>query len=287
MKPIQIGALPFRNPTLTASGTFGMGDEMRDFLDYTKIGGITLKTVTRHPRKGNLPPRILELPCGLMNSIGLENDGFTKTMFDLKTDPSRFDYDTNVIFSFAGDTVEDYVSMAQELDEIDAVDMLELNLSCPNVHEGGITFDSNCRNVEAIVKGVAERTEKPFSVKLSPQSPFQENAGIAESWGASAVTISNTFRATAFDLKTRDFVFRNKAAGYSGPAVKPIALYNVYLIAQTVKIPVIASGGICSGEDAVEFLLAGATLVSVGTMNFVEPDIAEEIAEYIENYFKD
>lgn len=282
---ITIGNLKFRNPVITASGTFGMGDVYTDFIDYSKIGGITLKTVTRSPRKGNPPPRILETPAGLLNSIGLENEGFEKTFQDLKSKDTLKQYDTNVIFSIAGDTTDDYVSMAEAFSEIGGIAMLELNLSCPNVHEGGATFDSNCGNVKQIVTETAKRVKKPFSVKFSPMQDFVGNSRIAEECGADAVTISNTFLGMAIDIKTKGFYFKNKTAGYSGPAVKPIALANVYRAAQAVKLPIIASGGISSTQDAIEFMIAGASLVSIGTMNFVEPDIAVVIADGLEKYF--
>ena len=281
MPELKIGRLKFRNPVITASGTFGMGDLYADFLDYSKIGGVTLKTVTKSPRKGNPPPRILETTGGLLNSIGLENEGFKKVLQDLKKNDTLKDLDTKVIFSLTGNEPADFAEMASALAEIVGIAMFELNLSCPNVHEGGATFDSDKKVVKKVVAGVSralQSSKKPFTVKFSPAQDFVANSVIAEEAGAHAVTISNTFVGMAIDLKNKTFFFKNKTAGYSGPAVKPIALNNVYRAAKSVKIPVIASGGISSVNDAREFLFAGAKFVSVGTMNFVEPGIAETIA---------
>lgn len=274
----KIGTVTFKNPVLTASGTFGMGDCFEDFIDYSEIGGITLKTVTKNPRKGNPPPRILETPAGLLNSIGLENEGFEAVYQGLKKKDYLKEYPTHVVFSLAGDTVQDYIEMARAFSEIDGIALLELNLSCPNVHENGATFDSNCANVKTIITEVRKSIKKPFAAKFSPSQDFVGNSKIAEDCGADAVVISNTFLGLAISLKTKSFVFKNKMAGFSGPAVKPMALCNVYRTAQAVKLPIIASGGISSPEDAAEFIIAGASLVSIGTMNFVEPDISVTIA---------
>lgn len=282
MKNITIGNLQFRNPVITASGTFGMGDEFDDFIDFSKIGGITLKTVTKSPRSGNLPPRILETPCGLLNSIGLENMGFEYIYKSLKKHDTLLEFDTNIIFSIAGETIDDYIEMAKSFAEIDGVNMIELNLSCPNIHGGGSTFDSNPKNITAIVEGVAVAIDKPFTTKLSPNNDIVNNAKTAEAAGSTALTISNTFLGIAIDTKTGKPIFKNIVAGFSGPAVKPLALYNVYRVAQVVSVPIIASGGISCIDDAVEFLHVGATLLSIGTMNFIEPGIAVEIADKLE-----
>ena len=284
MKEFKIGSLKFRNPVITASGTFGMGDVFSDFIDYSKIGGITLKTVTRNPRKGNPPPRILETPSGLLNSIGLENEGFEKVYSGLNQDDYLKCCDTNIIFSIAGESKEDYIDMAEAFSQIKSIAMLELNLSCPNIHAGGATFDSDPDVVIYIIKNLRKKITKPFAVKLSPANDLVKNSMIASDYGADAVTISNTFLGMAIDIQKKDFVFKNKVAGYSGPAVKPIALYNVFKAAQAVKIPMISSGGIASINDAREFLIAGAQFISIGTMNFLEPDISMKIAEDLENW---
>lgn len=279
MSSIKIGNLHFRNRVITASGTFGMGDLFQDFLDYSKIGGITLKTVTTQPRLGNPPPRILETPAGLLNSIGLENPGFDAVLASLCENDTLAPLDTNVIFSVAGDTVDDYVRMTLAFAEIGGIDMIELNLSCPNVHAGGATFDADPDNIKRILGGIIGKISKPVTAKLSPNQNIVQNAITAEQSGSYAVTISNTYLGMAFNLKTGAPHFRNKVAGFSGPAVKPLALYNVYRVRQAVRLPIIASGGITCTDDAREFILAGADLLSIGTMNFVEPDIAERIAE--------
>jgi dihydroorotate dehydrogenase (NAD+) catalytic subunit len=282
MAQVTIGGLVFRNPVLTASGTFGMGDVFADFIDYSKLGGIILKTVTRKPRRGNPPPRILETPSGLLNSIGLENDGFDAVLAELKEHDRIAKYPTRVIFSIAGDTVGDYAEMCRAFDSISGIAAFELNLSCPNIHSGGATFDSDCKNVVSITGNVRKATKKPVFVKLSPANDLVGNARAAEGEGADAVTVSNTYLGMAIDLKRKDFVFKNKVAGFSGPAVKPISLYNVYRVCSAVKLPVIASGGISNLSDAKEFLFVGASMITVGTMNFVEPSISQEIAEGLE-----
>jgi dihydroorotate dehydrogenase (NAD+) catalytic subunit len=288
MKDIKIGGLKFRNPVITASGTFGMGDEFRDFMDYSRLGGITLKTVTRSPRKGNPPPRIYETPAGLLNSIGLANEGLEKVVEGLARGDYLCDFPTNVIFSLAGDREGDFAEMVSILSPFNGIAMFELNLSCPNVEENGATFDSRPGVLERIVKKVSGlKTSKPFSVKISPMQNVAANAKIAEENGCHAVTVSNTYLGTAIDGKTGKFIFSNKVAGFSGPAVKPLALYNVMCAANAVKIPVIASGGISSTADAVEFMIAGAKFVSVGTMNFIEPGIAVEIAGGLEKYLEE
>ncbi len=289
MYNIKIGNLSFRNPVITASGTFGMGDEFRDFTDYSKLGGITLKTVTKTSRKGNPPPRLYETAAGLLNSIGLANEGFDKVAGDLSKKDFLKEIPSNVIFSVSGDIESDFAEMVSGLSSFAGISMFELNLSCPNIEENGSTFDSRPGVLERIVKNVSralENTLKPFSVKISPMQNIPINSKIAEDNGCHALTISNTFLGTAIDIKTGSFIFSNKVAGFSGPAVKPIALYNVMCAASAVKIPVIASGGICSVPDAVEFMLAGAKFVSVGTMNFIEPGIAVEIADGVEKYFE-
>uniref|UniRef100_A0A7C4M2R8 Dihydroorotate dehydrogenase n=1 Tax=candidate division CPR3 bacterium TaxID=2268181 RepID=A0A7C4M2R8_UNCC3 len=285
-KNLKIANLSFRNPVLTASGTSGF-EEYKDFIDFSKIGSITLKTITYSPRKGNPQPRILEVTGGLLNSIGLENDGFERVYNSLIEKDYLGEYPTNIIFSLAGDGEKDFKEMIEKFSEIKGISMFELNLSCPNVHEGGKTFDSNRKMVEKIVKIAKKCSKKPFTVKLSPSNDFITNSIIAEENGADAVTISNTFYGTKIDIKTRNFYFKNKVAGFSGPAVKPMALWNVYRVCEKVKIPVIASGGISSVEDAIEFMLAGASFLSIGTIGFVEPKMPQIIAEELEKKLKE
>lgn len=283
----KIGNCQFNNPILTASGTFGMGEPFADFVDYSVFGGIILKTVTPKMRKGNPPPRIYETPCGLLNSIGLENDGADTTYEKLKSSSFLDSLPTKVIFSVAGDEIKDYQNMVQQFQGLESIDLFEINLSCPNVHAGGNTFCSNLNDIEKVVKSIKEISVKPIVIKLSPNSgDIAQKAKVSEDFGADAVTISNTFLGMAIDLKTRKPLFKNIVAGFSGPAVKPIALYQVYKTAQITKIPIIASGGIASGEDAQEFLLAGASFVTLGTFQFVEPKIVYQILDYLEKYDK-
>lgn len=287
LKETIIGKHKFRNPVLTASGTYGMGGLFEGLLDESQLGGITLKTITRKAKKGNPPPRILETSCGLLNSIGLENAGYETILSELKENDYYKTLQTSVIMSISGDIVEDYIEMVSGLDKIEGIDVLELNLSCPNIHAGGATFDSDREVVRAVVKECIGVSTKPLTIKLSPNTPdIVGNAIAAEEAGAHALTISNTYLGMAFDLKSGEPFFKNKVAGFSGPAVKPMALYQVYRVAQKTSLPIIASGGIASTEDAIEFLLAGATFVSVGTMGFVEPGLAGKIAVELPNYFK-
>ncbi len=280
---VEIAGVSFKNPVITASGTWGMGDVFEDFIDYREIGGITLKTVTMQPREGNRGRRILETPAGLLNSIGLENDGFEAVYRELRQNNNLKKIATNVIFSIAGDTAKDFAEMAAAFSKIEGVDMLELNLSCPNVHDGGRTFDSDSDVVRQIVSEVGKISSLPFSTKLSPNADIIAAAKAAQEAGSPVLTISNTYLGMAFDLKSGEPVFKNKVAGFSGPAVKPMALYNVWRVSNAVNVPIIASGGIASADDAREFFFAGASLVSIGTFNFVEPDIAAVIARELED----
>ncbi|MCX7882843.1 MAG: dihydroorotate dehydrogenase [Brevinematales bacterium] len=284
MYETSVGSLVFKNPVLTASGTFGMGESFADFYDYSLLGGVVLKTLTPQPREGNPPPRLYETPAGLLNSIGLENEGFDAFERRIKENNPFVSWGTHVIVSIAGDDEGDFALLSQRASRIREIAALELNLSCPNVHAGGMTFDARSEHVYRIVASVRERVEIPVFVKLSPQHDMVANAREAERAGAHAVTISNTFLGMAIDSQKRSFVFAKKFAGFSGPAVKPLALANVYRVAQAVSIPVVASGGIASGEDAAEFLLAGARLLEIGTMAFVKPRLVVEVVEFLEKY---
>ncbi|URA09745.1 dihydroorotate dehydrogenase [Thermospira aquatica] len=283
----KIGQIVFRNPVMTASGTFGMGDPFRDFYDYSQLGGVVLKTLTPRPRKGNPPPRLYETPAGLLNSIGLENEGFDVFEREVLEKNPFAEWKTNVIVSLAGDEEGDFVQLASRCGKLPGVSAIELNLSCPNVHAGGATFDSEQEAVYRIVSEAIEQSSLPVFVKLSPQHDLVRNARVAEKAGAAAVTISNTYLGMAIDIHRKSFVFARKFAGFSGPAVKPMALAHVYRVSREVNIPVIASGGIASGEDAAEFLLAGARLLQIGTMGFVKPTLAVEVVDFLERFFGD
>ena len=281
----KIGSVVLKNPVLTASGTFGMGEPFEDFYDYGILGGVVLKTLTPKPRKGNPPPRLYETPSGLLNSIGLENEGFDAFAERIKKNNPFVSWKTRVVISLAGDEEGDFAQLAAKASQLPGIDLIELNLSCPNVHAGGATFDAESEAVYRIVSLACEKSSLPCIVKLSPQHDIVANAYQAEKAGASAVTISNTFLGMAIDIHQKRFVFARKFAGLSGPAIKPLALANVYRVAQKVTISIIASGGIASGEDAVEFLLAGARLIEIGTMAFVKPRLAVEVVDTLERYF--
>lgn len=278
----KIGSLVFKNPVLTASGTWGMGEPFADFYEYGLLGGVVLKTLTPSPRKGNPPPRLYETPAGLLNSIGLENEGFDAFERRICEENPFSLWKTNVIVSIAGDEEEDFVRLSERASRLPGIAAIEVNLSCPNVHAGGVTFDARKEDVYRIVSKVMEKASLPVFVKLSPQHDLVGNAKEVERAKACAVTISNTFLGLAIDSQKKSFVFARKFAGFSGPAVKPLALANVYRVAQAVSLPIIASGGVASGEDALEFLLAGASLVEIGTMAFVKPRLPVEVVEFLE-----
>lgn len=278
----KIGSVVFKNPVLTASGTFGMGEPFADFYDYALLGGVVLKTLTPSPRKGNPPPRLYETAAGLLNSIGLENEGFEAFEKRFLNQEPYKKWKTNVIVSLAGDEEKDFVRLSERASRLPGIVAIELNLSCPNVHAGGATFDTKKEDVYRIVSSVMEKVDLPVIVKLSPQQDIVANAREVEKAGAQAVTISNTFLGMAIDTRRKAFVFARKFAGFSGPAIKPIALANVYRVAQVVSIPIVASGGVASGEDALEFLLAGATFIEIGTMSFVKPRLAVEVVDFLE-----
>jgi len=278
----RIGSLVFRSPVLTASGTFGMGEPFADFYDYRILGGVVLKTLTPSPRPGNPPPRLYETPAGLLNSIGLENEGFDEFARRVESTQPFRGWGTHVIVSVAGDEAGDFAVLAKGACRLPGVAAVEVNLSCPNVHAGGKTFDACPKDVYRITSQVMERVSLPVFVKLSPQHDIVTNARQVEKAGASAVTLSNTFLGMAVDSRRQAFVFARRFAGFSGPAVKPLALANVYRVAQEVTIPIVASGGVASGEDALEFLLVGASLIEIGTMAFVEPGLPVQVVEFLE-----
>ncbi|MGE5632887.1 MAG: dihydroorotate dehydrogenase [Caulobacteraceae bacterium] len=278
---VNIAGIKMKNPVLTASGTFGFGREYSKYYDLSRLGGIVVKGLTLKPREGNKPPRIAETPAGILNSVGLQNPGVEYFMENEL--PFLRQYDTAVIANIAGNTVEEYCSMAERLG--DSVDGIELNISCPNVKEGGVAFGTKPDSVYNITRNVKGRCKVPLIVKLSPNvTDIKKIAAAAESGGADAVSLINTLLGMSIDINTRRTVLANIVGGLSGPAVKPVAVRMVWQVAQTVKIPVIGMGGISTWEDAVEFILAGAHSVAVGTANFVNPHAPLEIVEGLENY---
>lgn len=277
----DIAGIKLKNPVITASGTFGFGREYADFYDLSKLGGIAVKGLTLEPREGNKPPRIAETPGGMLNSVGLQNPGVD---YFLKNElPFLRRYDVAVIANIAGNTVEEYCRMTERLGSY--VEGIELNISCPNVREGGVAFGTKCDSVYNITRKVKEYCKVPLIVKLSPNvTDIREVAAAAEEGGADAVSLINTLLGMAIDINIRKPVLGNTVGGLSGPAVKPVAVRMVWQAAQTIRVPIIGMGGISCWQDAVEFILAGADAVSIGTANFVNPYAPLEIIEGLKKY---
>lgn len=272
---VQIGALSLKNPVIAASGTFGFGREMQQWNDLSELGAISSKGLTLNPRLGNDPPRVAETTGGLLNSVGLQNPGLLA--FIATELPFMKNLGTTVIANIAGHSLEENVAMAEQLEE-SAVDGIELNLSCPNVSKGCMAFGSSAPMIEEVVRAVRAKTKKPLWVKLTPNvTSIAEMALAAEAAGADAVSLINTLLGLAIDRKTRRPVLRNNTGGLSGPAVKPVALRMVWDVYRAVRIPVIGMGGIMNGEDGIEFLLAGATAIQVGTANLIRPTACHDV----------
>ncbi len=281
----NVCGIQFKNPILLASGTASFGLELSRIYDVSKLGGIVLKTITLEERQGNELPRIVEFPYGMLNSIGLANPGLRKFKDEIL--PQVLKLGTNIIVSVAGKSVGEFREIVEEVSGIEGVSAIELNLSCPNVERGGVTFDSKVENVREVVKATKKVSAKPIWVKLSPNTPsIVENAITAQNEGADAISAINTILGMKIDIKTGKPVFKNIFAGYSGPAIKPIALRYVYEICQNVRIPVIGIGGISSFEDVLEFLYAGAKLVQIGTYNFIDPLAPIKIIDEMEKFRK-
>lgn len=279
---VTIAGVEWKNPVTTASGTFGSGAEFCEFVDLNKLGAVTTKGVANVPWEGNPTPRVAEVYGGMMNAVGLQNPGID--VFCERDIPFLRQYDTNIIVNVCGRSEEDYCEVVERLASED-VDMLEINISCPNVKEGGIAFGQNPKAAEAITKAVKKYAKQPVIMKLSPNvTDITEMAKAVEAGGADAVSLINTLTGMKIDINRKQFVLANKTGGVSGPIVKPVAVRMVYQVANAVKIPVIGIGGISTWEDAVEFILAGASAVSVGTANFFNPKATEEIAEGIAAY---
>lgn len=280
---VNIGGLRLKNPVMTASGTYGFGREYGEFYDLSKLGAVVAKGLTLKPREGNKSPRIAETPAGILNSVGLQNPGVE--MFLEQELPFLRKYDTAVIANIAGNTIDEYCEMAETLGK--QVDAIELNISCPNVKEGGVAFGTKCDSVYSITKSVKAYCKVPLIVKLSPNvTDIKEIALSAEEAGADCISLINTLLGMAIDINTRKPIMANVVGGLSGPAVKPVAVRMVWQVAQAVKVPVIGMGGISSWQDAVEFILAGAAAVAVGTYNFVNPFAPIDILQGIEQYMQ-
>lgn len=281
---VSIAGIEFKNPVMTASGTFGSGREYSEFIDINKLGAVVVKGVADKPWKGNPPPRIAEVYGGMLNSVGLQNPGVD---YFIKEDiPFLRQFDTKIIVNVCGHTVEEYINVVKALNGKD-IDMLELNISCPNVAEGGMTFGTDCFMVEKVVSEVKKYADRPLIVKLSPNvTDIAEIAKAAENGGADALSLINTLTGMKIDIYKRKPVLANKIGGMSGPAVKPVAVRMIYQVNKAVKIPIIGMGGITNGEDAVEFIMAGATCIAVGTANFMNPSATLDVIDGIENYMR-
>ncbi|WP_281643825.1 dihydroorotate dehydrogenase [Bacteroides zoogleoformans] len=280
---VNIGELRMKNPVMTASGTFGYGLEFADFIELARIGGIIVKGTTLHKREGNPYPRMAETPSGMLNAVGLQNKGvhyFVEHIY-----PSIKDIQTNMIVNVSGSAIEDYVETAAIINELDKISAIELNISCPNVKQGGMAFGITVKGAEEVVKAVRSVYKKTLIVKLSPNvTDIAEIARGVENGGADSVSLINTLLGMAIDAERRRPILSTVTGGMSGAAVKPIALRMVWQVAKSVKIPVIGIGGIMNWKDAVEFMLAGATAIQIGTANFIDPTITVKVADGIDNY---
>ena len=280
---VRIKDLQLKNPVMTASGTFGYGEEYADFVDLNKLGGIIVKGTTINHREGNMYPRMVETPSGMLNAVGLQNKGVNYFISDIY--PRIKDLDTEVIINVSGAKIEDYVAVCEKVNDLDNIHAIEVNISCPNVKQGGMAFGTTCAGAASVVKAVREAYDKTLIVKLSPNvTNIAEIARAVEAEGADRVSLVNTFLGMAIDVEKRKPYLSTVTGGLSGPCIRPIAVRMVYQVAQAVKVPVIGLGGIMNGRDAIEFLLAGATAVQVGTANFVDPSVTGKIVDEIEEY---
>ena len=277
---VNIGNLELKNPVMKASGTFGYGVEFADFVPLEEIGGIIVKGTTLHPRQGNDYPRMAETPQGMLNCVGLQNKGvdyFCRNIY-----PTIKDIDTQFIVNVSGSSTDDYAECARRIDALERINAIELNISCPNVKDGGMAFGVTCQGAAGVVKAVRKAYGKTLIVKLSPNvTSITDIAKAVEAEGADSVSLINTLMGTSIDIERRRFNLSIGTGGLSGPCVKPVALRMVYQVAKAVKIPVIGLGGISSAEDAIEFLMAGATAVEIGTANFIDPAITKKVKDGI------
>lgn len=282
---VKIGGLSLRNPVMTASGTFGYGTEFEDFVNFSRMGGIIVKGITLRHREGNAYPRLAEVPAGMLNAVGLQNKGvdyFCENIY-----PTVKNYDTNVIVNVSGACVEDYVATAEKINELDHIPAIELNISCPNVKEGGMAFGTSCASAAEVVKAVRKAYDKTLIVKLSPNvTSIADIAKAVEAEGADSVSLINTVMGMAINAETRKPVLSTITGGLSGPCVKPIALRMVWQVSKAVNIPIVGLGGIMNATDAIEFFLAGATAIEIGTANFIDPSVTMKVVDGIEDYLK-
>lgn len=282
---VEIGKLKLKNPIMTASGTFGYGEEFADFIDLNRLGGIIVKGTTLHHREGNPYPRMAETPSGMLNAVGLQNKGVDYFIEHIY--PRIKDLDTRVIVNVSGSCIDDYVAVCEKLSPLDKVAAVEINISCPNVKQGGMGFGTTCSGAESVTSAVRKAYDGTMIVKLTPNvTDITEIARAVEAAGADAVSLTNTFLGMAIDVEKRKPMLSTITGGLSGPCIRPIAVRMVWQVANAVKVPVVGLGGIASGRDAIEFLLAGATAVQIGTANFVDPQVTVKAIDYIEDYLK-
>jgi dihydroorotate dehydrogenase (NAD+) catalytic subunit len=282
---VDIGRLRLKNPVMTASGTFGFGSEYEDFIDLSRLGGILVKGITARERQGNPYPRMAETASGMLNAVGLQNKGID--YFVERIYPGLLQYKTEIIVNINGGTIDEYVEVASKLDKLEKIKAIELNISCPNVKQGGMLFGIHCPSAIAVTKAVRESYSKSLMVKLSPNvTNIVDFALAVEESGADSISLINTLLGMAIDAKTRKPKLSTVTGGLSGPAIKPVALRMVWQVSKAVKIPVIGIGGIMNATDAIEFILAGATAIQVGTANFINPAVTLEIVEGITEYLE-
>lgn len=280
---VKIGSLQLKNPVLTASGTFGYGEEFSDFIDLDRLGGFIVKGTTLEPRQGNDYPRMVETPSGMLNAVGLQNKGVDYFIENIY--PRLTKYTSEIIVNISGSSVEDYAKVAEKLNTLPRINAIEVNISCPNVKTGGMAFGTTASGAASVTKAVREAFDKTLIVKLSPNvTDITEIARAAESEGADAVSLINTLMGMSIDVERQRPHLSTYTGGLSGAAVRPVAVRMVWQVHKAVKIPVIGLGGIMSGRDAVEFILAGATAVEIGTANFINPKVTVEIVEFIDDY---
>lgn len=279
----NISKLSLKNPILTASGTFGYGSEYADLIDLSRLGGIIVKGTTLEPRQGNDYPRLAETPSGMLNAVGLQNKGVDYFISNIY--PTIKDIDTEIIVNVSGASINDYVAVAERIAELDKIHAIEVNISCPNVKQGGMAFGTTCEGAAEVTRAIRKVYNKTLIVKLSPNvTDIASIAKAVEAEGADSVSLINTLLGMAIDVERQRPILSTITGGLSGPAVRPVAVRMVWQVAKAVKIPVIGLGGIMSGRDALEFILAGATAIQVGTANFINPRITIEIIDYIEDY---
>jgi len=282
---IEIAGLKLKNPVLTASGTFGYGTEFDDFFDVNTLGAFIVKGTTLHPRQGNAYPRMAETPSGMLNAVGLQNGGVKYFVDHIY--PKLLRFRTPILVNVSGSTVEEYIACAEQINELEHIAGIELNISCPNVKEGGMAFGTSCPAAEAVVRSVRKVYHKHMMVKLSPNvTDITEIARVVETNGADSISLINTILAMAIHAESRKPILSTITGGLSGPAVKPIALRMVWQVFHSVKVPIVGMGGIMNAIDAIEFFLAGASAIQVGTANFIDPLVTQQIIADIDNYLE-